>query len=131
MSEYLNKFKQYAYSKERQIELGDADIYTWLTKKTIQIENELGGFSVVATYIPPFANYRVNNYQLILNTLPKIYRGIAHDSDIISCIEAMVRYIGMLEDKLTSNKSMMKNPIMWFKEGVSVVVLLPIYFFIG
>jgi hypothetical protein len=78
--EYRNKFvdfaNKYFQTYDRYSRSGDFDgeLYVWLTMNVSKIQSNLGTFGVM-DYIAPFQTYRVSNYQIVINTIPKFRDG--------------------------------------------------------
>jgi hypothetical protein len=87
----------------------------------------------MAGYRPPFANYMVPNYPIILNMLPEIRQ---HASDPImgnltsqfvsSVQEALFRYRGALSDAVEGSKEALRNPLRVLRSGVQLLVVSPL-----
>jgi len=125
--EYFNNLKKY-------IESGGNDniSFTWLTSKSSKIQNQMGTFGIVG-YKPPGANYIHNNYQLIVNGLSELRQNYSEryimdrlaNEMAATLQEALIRYIGHLEDKVEASKSNLFNPIIAFREGVRLILAIP------
>lgn len=122
VGEYLDKFNEFVETYNSNF---DGNLYYWLTKKSPKIQTTLGLFGV-SNYQPAFANHIVNNRQTIVNTLPLMRNGTAHKGDINMCQEALIRYIGFMEEAFEYSKNDLKNPLKWFQLGAQYIVSLPI-----
>lgn len=122
VGEYLDKFNEFVETYNSNF---DRNLYYWLTKKSPKIQTTLGFFGV-SNYQPAFANHIVNNRQTIINTLPLMRNGTAHEGDINMCQESLIRYIGFMEEAFEHSKSDLKNPLKWFQLGAQYIVSLPI-----
>jgi uncharacterized membrane protein len=130
-NKFLDKFRKYMSSQGT-----DYQIYAWLIQKSPKIQLEMGEFGYVASFRPPYANYIINNYQIILNIIPEIRKEIEDDSfsrnvRVINeygalIQESLLRHLGSLSDNLEAEKKRLKNPIIWLTEGISWVLLFPI-----
>lgn len=98
--------------------------YTWLTKNVELMQSSIGGYGVV-DYIAPFNRYRFPRYQILINTLPK-FRERIDSTDINMSDDCLLRYIGVLENILIRIKKELGNPFIWFKEGIAIVMILPL-----
>jgi hypothetical protein len=125
VDEYFDKFNQFAntYYMERRI---NQELYSWLTYKVTRIQSELGDYGVLAAYRPAFANYMLQDYPIIINTLPGMVRGTAYQSDVGTCIESLMRYMGAMDEGLDDFARQLRNPFIWLREGVRFITLLPI-----
>lgn len=93
-----------------------------------KIQNAVGNFGVM-TFKPAFANYMINNYQIIVNSLPKFRDGSIDNYEVNSVDDCLLRYIGNLEDYRTDAIKNLKNPIIWFREGFKELISLPLFIF--
>jgi len=130
--EYRNKFiefsNKYFKTYDRWSRAGDFDgqLYVWLTTNVSKIQGNLGSFGIM-DYIAPFQTYRVSNYQIIINTLPKFRDGTVKDFDVNSVDDCLLRYIGYLEEYCQDTQNNLRNPIVWFREGFREVLSIPIF----
>ena len=106
----------------------NSELYTWLTKNVYKVQNMLGSSGMMA-YVVPLHRYKVSNYQIIINTLPKFRNGTIEELDIISVDDCLLRYIGKLEEKICRFKKELKNPLVWFKMGIEGIISIPLYVF--
>lgn len=119
-SQYLKRYSEFI-SKDNF----DEEEYYWLTYNVNKIQAELGVGGII-DYRPPFANYIINNYQLIINTLPEIRSGIAHEAMINACSEVMIRHLGLLDKNITELRNQLYNPFIYLREGINLIITLPI-----
>lgn len=133
-AEYRNKFVELAnnyFSKydrfERKGEI-DNQLYIWLTKNVNKIQAQVGQIGTIH-YVAPFRQYQVTNYQVIINSLPKFRDGNVQDFDVNSVDDCLLRYIGQLEDYEKSIKEELKNPFVWFRQGIQEALILPLLIF--
>ncbi|WP_299180765.1 hypothetical protein [uncultured Chryseobacterium sp.] len=130
--EYRNKFiefsKKYFQTYDRYSRAGnfDGEFYVWLTMNVNKIQSNLGTFGVME-YIAPFQTYRVSNYQIVINTIPKFRDGSIKEFDIHSVDDCLLRYIGYLEEYSKDTQKKLKNPIVWFREGFRELLSVPIF----
>mgnify|MGYP001138042494 FL=1 len=130
-SEYRNKFIEFAnkyfeqydrWSKSGNL---DNELYVWLTKNVSKIQSNVGSFGVMS-YKPAFQNYMVNNYQLIINTIPKFREGQVENFDVTSVDDCLLRYIGHIEERSEVTLKNLKNPIIWFRVGFQEIISIPL-----
>lgn len=130
--EYRNKFiefsNKYFETYDRWSRAGDFDgqLYVWLTTNVCRIQGNLGSFGIM-DYIAPFQTYRVSNYQIIINTLPKFREGQVQNFDAGLVDDCLLRYIGYLEDYNKETEKDVKNPIVSFREGFKVIISIPLF----
>jgi hypothetical protein len=131
-SEYRNKFVQlannYFQDYDRYCRSGtvDNELYVWLTLNVSKMQSNVGNFGVMS-YKPAYQNYMINNYQIIINTLPKFREGQIQNFDVVSVDDCLLRYIGYLEDCKRETEKNMKNPIVWFREGFKEIISIPLF----
>jgi uncharacterized membrane protein len=128
--EFHTKLGEYLKSQGK-----DFQTYSWLIQRSPKFQKEMGFYGTVASYSPPFSNYAINNYPIILNIIPEVRK----EFDDVSPIgdrrllreyaallnESILRYVGDLTDDLEIAQKKIKNPVIWLTEGVSWVLLLP------
>lgn len=120
--EFLSKFRKVASSDRFS-----SEDYTWLTQKSVIMQG-YAGFLGQFAYRPAFENYMIQNYPIIMNTIPKIRAGDVHSQDLFACEEAVVRYIGMMDEIRSDLLKQLFNPISCFTEGIGVIFSIPIRF---
>jgi len=131
-SEYRNKFIEFAnkyfeqydrWSKSGNL---DNELYVWLTKNVSKIQSNVGSFGVMS-YKPAFQNYMINNYQLIVNTIPKFREGQVENFDVTPVDDCLLRYIGHVEERSEETLKNLKNPIIWFRIGFQEIISIPLF----
>ena len=123
-SEYLSRFQQFKNSYRTDF---NGETYYWLTSHVSKIQSNLGFFGIVLNYQPAFSNYIHKSYQIIVNTLPEM-RNMRADSSMINASEdALIRYIGFLDDAYENSINQIKNPFKWLKTGVQSIISLPFF----
>jgi hypothetical protein len=123
--EFANKYFQ-TYDRYNRSGDFDGELYIWLTMNVSKIQSNLGTFGVM-DYIAPFQTYRVSNYQIVINTIPKFRDGTVKDFDVNSVDDCLLRYIGYLEEYSQDTQKNLRNPIVWFREGFREVLSIPIF----
>jgi len=130
--EYRYKFvkfsNKYFESYDRWSRSGnfDGEKYVWLTMNVSRIQNNLGTFGIM-DYIAPFQTYKVSNYQIVINTIPKFRDGSIQDFDVNSVDDSLLRYIGYLNEYQKDTLRNLKNPLIWFREGFREILSIPIF----
>jgi hypothetical protein len=131
--EYRNTFVEFVNifntTFERHWSTGtlDNEKYIWLTKNVYRIQKILGGMGKM-DYTSKYRTYRVQNYEIIVNTLPMFRDGNIHDFDINAVDDCLIRYVGYMEEQINQGKKEIVNPVIWFRQGVQEVLSLPLYF---
>lgn len=130
--EYRNKFIEFANkyfeTHEPWIRSGDIDseLYVWLTMNVSKIQSYVGSFGIMS-YRPAFQNYIINEYKIIVNTIPKFREGQIESTDAGSVDDCLLRYIGHLEEYQKNTNQNLRNPIIWFREGFREILSIPIF----
>lgn len=110
--DYISQFVAYG---------NDADInsakYTWLTLNCTKAQKIIGKHGIV-DYMLPYNRGLIKNYHLIVDTLPKFRNSMAIAFEINSVNDSVLRYVGDVDELLRENLKELKNPFIWFKEGV-------------
>ena len=114
----------------------DVQGYNLLISTSPRIQIDMGGYGVAHSFRPPYSNYMVNSYEIILNAIPQImhyatdndfglFRQTMHKyAQIVD--EALLRYIGVLRDSRDASHKELINPIVWLREGVRSFIGTPI-----
>jgi hypothetical protein len=129
-AEFLQKLRAYVDSNGH-----DNESYGWLTHRSGKMQRQMGHHGIYASYRPPYANFQYSNYPIILNMLPELRK--TFDDDVlnrgdlahqyaIAIQEAIVRYVGNLDDIEQEYIKNLRNPFIWFREGVRAIVSFPV-----
>ncbi|WP_146010833.1 hypothetical protein [Siphonobacter sp. BAB-5405] len=124
---FTNNFYKKYDSFERRGEI-DHERYVWLTKNANKMQGMLGQTGLME-YIGPFRQYKISNYNIVLNTIPKFRDSTITDFDVNSVDDCLLRYIGIVEQLTKENFKQLKNPFIWLKQGFKEFFSLPIYIF--
>jgi hypothetical protein len=122
--EYLKRFSLFAKSVEDHS--FDSEAYVWLTERVSKMELDMGYHGVLEFYKPPYANYALRNYPILPQTLTNMRAGQAHPNEAGFCQDAILRYLGQLRDVHDSMRGWLKNPFVWLRESVNLIVTLPL-----
>jgi hypothetical protein len=122
--EYLKRFSLFA--KSAADSSFDSEAYIWLTERVTKMQADMGYHGVLEFYKPPFASYALRNYQILPQTLTNMRGGHAFPEEAGFCQDAILRYLGQLHDVHDSVRGQMKNPFVWLRESVSLIVTLPL-----
>lgn len=125
--EFLLKVEEYVQSKGE-----DILSYEWLITNSSQMQSALGIMGIAEQYKPPFANYMIPNYAIIVNTLPELRQAIERRSriayeDYITIRETILRYIGVVNQQKSKFEKNLKNPLIWFFRGMTQILSFPFY----
>lgn len=108
--------------------------YQWLTLGSTRVQNEMGAHGIMRQFRPPFANYIFPNWPIVLNALPEIQRSLqdpilfeqaGNYAQILK--DALLRYVGALEDEIEAVAKEATNPVSSFREGVNAFLRAPIF----
>ncbi len=137
VEEFRSKFIDYCNSRGE-----DREAYTWVTLNSPKMQRNMGSYGVYEAYQPPAANYMVKNYQIITNMIPEVRRHIDLNNESLGTMfassidgfikaidEALLRYIGVLNEQEDDAKRKLTNPFLWIRTGVEEVLSLPILLF--
>lgn len=124
--EYLDNFHKLITSYGPHSSL-DADAYTWLTLNVFKMQQQMGYFGVITNYQPPFQNYLIPRYQILVNVLDEMGRNEAENREVNTVQNALIRYIGYLIEQDNNHSNNLKNPIIWFQKGIQSLLLFPLY----
>jgi len=128
--DFFRKLKAYFESNGR-----DNESYVWLTHRSRKMQSQMGAYGIYASYKPPYANFQYQNYPVILNMLPELRktlddsvlsRGDLAKQYAVSLQETIIRYVGVMEDMENEYFKSIRNPVMWFRDGIRVIVALPL-----
>ena len=128
--DFFEKLRRYIDSRGE-----DVDAYTWMIHRSDKMQAQLGSGGVFAAYRPPFANYQYKHYPVVLNMLPDLRNALTErfggGSDLASQYGAtlgdtLVRHVGVLDDRGADLAKLLRNPIVWFREGIRILIGLPV-----
>lgn len=112
----------------------DEDTYVSLTRRSNRMQNALGSQGVLAQYKPQNANYMTTNVPVVVNFLPLLHqyygdewlRGTLIAYETFSAIrDAILRYIGTVEERLSLLCQEMRNPFSQLRLGIEMLVMAP------
>lgn len=127
---------EYRSKVDALLEVGDRDTYVWLTLHATRMQAQMGSEGVV-TFRPPHANYVVNNYPIIVNSLSELRKCLTDDflsrgnlpRQYHALIDdALLRHLGTLTEHLRLNAESLRNPLKWAALGTQWFLYLPLWF---
>lgn len=136
---YLNKYRE--FTNDLIKDNYNSDAYVWLKLNSSKIQTQMGEYGVAQAYKPAFSDLIYHNYQVIVNGISHIRDLYSQGGNIglmsrleanilykeISVIDDMLlTYIGAQDNHVNNKVKEMKNPIIWLREGVRIIVTLPI-----
>ena len=111
------------------------EAYSWLLHRSNKMQIQMGASGIMASYRPPYANHQYNNYPIILNMLPELRRTLKNDvlsrGDLASSyastlLESTIRHIGVIDDQGDVLAAELRNPFIWFANGVKILLATPV-----
>lgn len=123
--EFTNNYYMNYDKFDRRGEI-DHEKYIWLTKNSNKMQGMLGKTGLME-YIGPFQQYKVSNYNIVLNTIPKFRDNSLTVFDTNSVDDCLLRYIGIIEELTNESLKKLKNPFLWLTHGFKEFFSLPIY----
>ncbi len=128
--EYFQRFQDFMRSAGK-----DLDAYTWLTRHSARMQDVLGPWGFLSSYHRPFTNIMYENVPVTATLLPDLYRELNQSSfgphaPTVAVLEqalqeCLVRHSGVREGQIKAAMGDLKNPFVWFREGVGFVLALP------
>lgn len=126
LAEFRQRFVKFAveyFDKDKM----DNKEYQWLLENVDEVSSILGGADTM-TYRPAFANYVINNYQLLINLIPSFNSSMgAHRDDASSADSILARFIGTFNKYIENSRKKLINPINWLTEGVATILSMPLF----
>ncbi len=119
---YLAQFRLLANS-----EAFDEEVYAWLVARSTRMQERLGSLGVIGYAATPYDPTPLGADPLIINTLPELRNGWVRPERKDQCEDAMMRYLGMLDEERAGYTKQFVNPMIWLGEGVRAVLLLPFW----
>lgn len=126
LAEFRQRFVKFAveyFDKDKM----DNKEYQWLLENVDEVSSILGGADTM-TYRPAFANYVINNYQLLINLIPSFNSSMGtHRDDASSADSILARFIGTFNKYIENSRKKLINPINWLTEGVATILSMPLF----
>lgn len=128
MNDYFNTFNNYLESR------GKRSLYNKLIFDSHKVQNHLGSYGICPLYKPPFANFQINNYPIILNMLPELHKELndhmlgsdgRHYANAIT--DTFNRYMGVISNNLTNLDREIKNPMDCLRTGIERLLQAPVH----
>ena len=118
---FLERFKSLAHSA-----VFDEETYAWLVARSARMQERLGVLGQGAYQATsPYDLTAMPADPLIVNTLPELRSGYTRPERLAQCEEAIMRYLGTLDDQRAGFTKRFANPVVWLGEGVRTALLLP------
>jgi hypothetical protein len=110
----------------------DQEKYNNLLYQSPGAQNAMGSWGIVS-YRPPFRNYMINNYQVVLNLVPEINQGLNDGITQRMAFKhmemldgALMRFLGHSDDISESWRKILVNPFRVFSRGANMILAFPI-----
>lgn len=123
LKRYIRKLRHFSNLNgfdRAQGELGD-----WLAERSAVLQHDMGGWGKGLLPIPGVGH--VQNYPILTNTITKIRNDLAEQEEIITCIDCLLHYKGILKNHLWEYLKGTINPILWLRNGVQSILLVPFW----
>ncbi len=101
----------------------------------------MGVIGIAFNYRPSYSNQIYARIHIIIHFLPELHRKfLLTDSTLfgreiiyyVQTIEDVLRrYTGTIDEKVTSKKAPLRNPLIWFTEGVKSILAFPLYILVS
>lgn len=123
LSEYRDKYAQFAreFTDTGRV---NAELYHWLTLHVVRAQSDLGALGI-GHYTAPFGMYSVNNYPIIINTIPKFRGDPLQDHEIRNVDDVLIRSIGYYNRVVKNIRKDIRNPVKYFQRGMGYIISLP------
>lgn len=101
--------------------------YDWLVTHSVKMQTLLGHLGLKARTATPYETLPTASEPLILNTLAEIRAGATvRPAAIAPCEDALMQYLGTLQEERTNYLKQFVNPIFWLGTGIRTILLLPL-----
>jgi hypothetical protein len=137
-NDFRHRFILFANSRGQ-----DTAAYQWMLSKSTRLQNEMGHAGLYAQFREPFNGGIHYDYAIILNMVPKVRELLADNrsnllggnsmyADMINSYvhavdDALLRYIGQLQDADDQKAESYLNPIHCFRVGMEQIMALPLH----
>lgn len=122
LTDYHNKLVAFLENPE------DHPAHIWLVEHMDEAQEKLGGAGIIDGYRPPYANYMLTNYQILINLIPKLHDPHAIEpGEVTFTTDAFVRAAGLCKALQADYRKQFKRPLQWLTTGISLLLSLPLY----
>jgi hypothetical protein len=113
----------------------DSENYSWLLRNSYALQANMGEFGIMAQFHAAYSRQIVQNWPIVINGLPAMRQALERDfgsgtEEFIEygalVQEAILRYVGPLENQDRELRNQLKNPVIWFRYGVQWLLFLPL-----
>lgn len=131
--EFAREFrdKLISYANGRGV---DHQAYNWLTFRSIKMQRQMGELGLLSAYRRAASGQTVFGYQVIVNMLPELQQSFVDpmvaflgrgDQSARTMVDCLTRYMGVVSDQHSQCMGELKNPLLWFRDGVRALLSLP------
>ncbi len=111
----------------------DEQLFIWLLQNSNKLQLYMGQYGIMAEVIPPYANYKITNYQIIVNGVNELPNEIRMNHLLNNksyqytemMINSIRRYSGTFSPTRQSLSNARKNPIKLFLRGTKRLISIP------
>src|SRR5215469_2309798 len=130
-NEFREKFSKYVNNPVQEL-----PTFNWIIANSPQMQIEMGNYAIYSHFRDARGEY--TNYPIIMNIpleIRLLFDGIprhgnlfqSHLNQYISMVDqAILRYFGYLDFTLKNSLSDLRNPVIWFREGIRVAIASPL-----
>lgn len=113
----------------------DSENYSWLLRHSYELQASMGEFGIMGQFHAAYSRQIVQNWPIVINSLPAMRKALERDfgsgtEEFVEygalVQEAILRYVGILENQDRSARSQLKNPVIWFRYGIQWLLFLPL-----
>jgi hypothetical protein len=117
-----------------QTRAADSENYSWLLRNSYELQANMGEFGIMGQFHAAYSRQIVQNWPIVINSLPAMRRSLERDfgsgtEEFIEygalMQEAILRYVGPLENQDREARSQLKNPVIWFRYGIQWLIFSP------
>lgn len=129
---YQNKLVEFLNSRSKGTILYDNLDY--LNKNSWEVQDIIDAVGMNVSMIDPILGVQYSKYQIIINGVDEITRSLKSsfgrglDEIPLMMHNCLGKYIGYGERNRNELISYLKNPLVWLREGIRIIVGFPIYF---
>ncbi len=123
--DFLNKNNEYIFSNE---------LFSYLNRNSVEMQSIMGELGILDTLIDPMRGVQYRNYQLIINGINDLlmYSNAGLHSSVkesgLMIYSSIEKYIGYTNVEKKELIGYLKNPFVWLREGIRLIIEFPIFF---
>lgn len=130
--EYGNKLVEFLSNNNEHI--FSTELFSYLNSNSVEMQSIMGEFGILDTLIDPIRGFKYRNYQLIINGVNDLlmYSNSGLNSSVkesgLMIYSSIEKYIGYTNLERKELIGYLKNPFVWLREGIRLVIEFPIFF---